>query len=47
MVNLKLTNKEAEALHICLDICTDRCPQLRVDEIVMMNEILWRIYKKL
>lgn len=47
MVKLELTNREAKALSEALDICTDKCPQLRTDELVRMNEILWRIYKKL
>lgn len=47
MVTLKLTNMEALALKIVLDVCTDRCPHLREDEVLPLNEILWRIHKRI
>lgn len=47
MVTLKLTNKEALALSTALDVCTDKCPHLREDEIIPLNETLWGILKRL
>ena len=47
MKTLHLTNKEAEALRTTLDVCTDRCPHLREEEILGLNMTLWQIYKKL
>lgn len=47
MVKLTLSNKEARALKTTLDVCTDRCPHLREDEILPLNETLWQILKRL
>lgn len=47
MVTLKLSNIEAKALRVTLDVCTDKCPHLREDEVLPLNEILWNIYKRL
>ena len=47
MIKLVLSNNEAKALKIALDVCTDKCPHLREDEIIPLYETLWRILKKL
>lgn len=47
MIKITLTNSEENALKTVLDVCTDKVPHLREDEILPLNEILWNIYKKI
>lgn len=47
MIKLTLTNREAAALKTALDVCTDRVPHLREDEILPLRTILWDLYKKI
>lgn len=46
---MRLTKQEKERLFELLDVMTDRCPHLRIDEFVndKDNKIFWLIFKKL
>lgn len=46
---MRLTKQEKERLLELLDVMTDRCPNIRIDEFVndKDNKIFWAIFKKL
>lgn len=46
---MRLTKLEKERLYELLDVMTDRCPGLRIDEFINDKDclIFWGIFKKL
>ena len=46
---MRLTKVEKERLYELLDVMTDRCPRLRIDDFINDKDtkIFWSIFKKL
>lgn len=46
---MRLTKEEKERLYELLDVMTDRCPHLRIDDLINDKDtkIFWTIFKKL
>lgn len=46
---MRLTQEEKERLFDLLDVMTDRCPKMRIDDFVNDEDtfIFWSIFKKL